>query len=122
MAKTVVPPERKQGKKPLPSERRRAKRYPLKLETVYRPTSTSSIDLWRSAKIRNISIRGIGLLLPRPFEAGAVLEIELENSAQSFFRILQVRVIHMNPMRGSSWAAGCAFTRKLTPKELQALI
>jgi hypothetical protein len=63
----------------------------------------------------NISTTGIGITLPCPINAGAVLEIEAWQLPRA--RRLQVRVIHARLVQ-LHWFCGCELLTPLTEEEL----
>jgi hypothetical protein len=66
--------------------------------------------------IRDMSQGGLGLLLPRRFEPGTVLFVELPGSER---RPLLVRVAHAVRLPRGTWLLGCAFSSKLSEGELR---
>lgn len=70
----------------------------------------------------DISLGGVGLLLPRSFEAGCLLTLELSDPAQGKPRSFAVRVVHASPDETRGWLVGCEFLYPLHEAELQALI
>lgn len=78
-------------------------------------------NLW-PAEVRDISMGGMSMVLLRPVERGAVLNIELANKLLRFNRRVQLRALHIRPHPEGGWIIGGAFSRKLTASELQALV
>jgi hypothetical protein len=107
---------------PPPSERRSAQRFPLSVEFFYRPITTTHGEIWWLAPVRNISTRGLGLVLQRSLTPGALLEVELENPSKGFHRVVQARVVHVRPTPSQGFLAGCAFVDNLNPDEVQAIL
>jgi hypothetical protein len=119
-----IPASTKSGlvDQPPPAERREATRFPMSIEFFYRPITSPEDDLWWLAQVRNISMRGLGLVLQRTLAPGTLLEVELENPAKDFHRVVQARVVHVQPASGHGFMAGCAFVNKLNPDEVQAIL
>ncbi len=119
-----IPASTKSGlvNQPPLAERREATRFPLSLEFFYRPITTPDDEIWWLAQVRNISIRGLGLVLQRTLAPGTLLEVELENPAKGFHRVVQARVVHVQPTPGRGFMAGCAFVNKLEADEIQAIL
>jgi hypothetical protein len=107
---------------PPPSERRQDPRFPLSLEFFYRPIPNGEGDIWWLAPVRNISVRGLGLVLQRPLNPGTLLEVELENPLKGFHRVVQARVVHIQPTASQGYMAGCAFVEKLDMDDVQAIL
>jgi hypothetical protein len=71
-----------------------------------------------SANVRNISRGGINLVVDRPFEAGAVLSVELPGAdGQPPFTVLAC-VVHAAVLPDGEWALGCSFACELTAEDL----
>jgi hypothetical protein len=100
-------------------ERRRSPRYASDLETTCRPLTARDGVSW-PAQILDISRGGIGLLLGRRFEPGAVLMMDLEDPGQAVSRSVFARVIHVKAQEDGQWRLGCAFTGELNEDELSA--
>jgi hypothetical protein len=79
-------------------------------------------DLTWKAKIRNISTRGLGLVLGRRFEPGAGLAIEIPETDTRPADTLLAKVVRVNPQPDGSWLLGCAFVSELGDDELEALL
>jgi hypothetical protein len=61
------------------------------------------------------------MLLNRPFEAGTVLTLQLENAEQKTTRTLLVHVVHVRPHSHSEWVVGCAFDSRVSEEDARAL-
>jgi c-di-GMP-binding flagellar brake protein YcgR len=93
-------------------------RYPADLETTYQPVSES--DSRRlSARVRNISLNGINLLVNRPFTPGDLLSVELPRAGDSSPYTVLACVVHASPHGEGEWAVGCTFSRELGDEDLQ---
>lgn len=71
--------------------------------------------------MRDISTSGIGLLLGRRFEPGALLSIEVMDRSEGQMRLLLARVAHATARPGGGWLVGCALVNPLTDEEVAAL-
>jgi hypothetical protein len=110
------------GPKPAPRERRAAVRYPCDQDTFCQPIAARKGDDWRwPARIRDISLHGVGLLLSRRFEVGTILVIELQGTAKVCERMMIARVAHATPHEGE-WVMGCQFINPLSEDELKELV
>ena len=74
------------------------------------------------ASVRDISCDGIGLVLPRRFEVGTLLAVELTEEAEGPKHLLLARVVRTLPQSESSWLVGCTLVNPLTEDELQLLL
>jgi hypothetical protein len=101
------------------AERRRAPRYSTDLPATCRPLAGREGASWE-ARVVNISRSGIGLALPRRFEPGALLTVELEDPRRTVSRSILARVIHARPHAEHGWLLGCAFSGELDDDELAA--
>jgi hypothetical protein len=105
-------------------ERRTFVRLASDLSAACRPVGRRHSVSW-PGKVRDISRGGIGLLLRHCFRCGTRLSIGLWDRAGTFLRTVQVRVVHVTPLReegGPVWLLGCVFDQPLTEEELQALL
>lgn len=73
-------------------------------------------------RVRNLSATGISLVLPHAVEAETVLPLELLNLGRMFICKVDMRVVYTLEHPSGDWILGCAFLRKLTDEELQALL
>jgi hypothetical protein len=105
---------------PAPTEDRRVRvRYPSNAETTLQ--HLNGVPQPRlSGRVRNISRGGIGLVVPRQFEPGAMLAVDLPSpEGQSSYTVLAC-VVHVSARPGGEWAVGCTFAQELTDAELRA--
>jgi hypothetical protein len=103
-----------------PINRRATERFPVNDSTSCSFLSPVVED-FGPAKIKNISMDGIGLLLAQPLEPGTLLAVSLSNPARSFTKTVLVRVAHLTPDHGT-YLAGGNFTTPLTYEELSKLV
>ncbi len=98
------------------SERRAAVRY-----ACNHPASCLSIPACEniSARVRDVSVQGIGLLMSRRFEPDTILLVEVTGTPQPSFL---VRVVHCAPLATGEWVIGCQFDVDLDEEELRALL
>jgi hypothetical protein len=99
--------------------RRAAVRFPGRRLTPAR--LAASCPDRRTAWVYNASADGIGLLLPRPLAAAAVLDIDLITASGATL-VLRGRVVHATPRIDGRWLVGCQLDAPLTGDELQALL
>ncbi len=102
-----------------PRNRRAAIRHSANLESACLPIKASRGDCWPGTT-RDVSARGLCLVLKRRFEPGTMLAVELKSRRHQQHTLL-VRVVWTNKDAGNHWAHGCTFGRNLTDCELAEL-
>src|SRR5260370_11646477 len=75
----------------------------------------------RWAKVRDLSRKGISLLLAEFFEPGQHLIVELPSKTQAASAV-PARVVHALDQQDGCWLLGCAFSRPLSDPHYQALL
>jgi len=108
------------------AERRGSVRYPCSTESFStdnscRPITATKREAW-TAIIRDLSTGGMGIIVPRRFEPGTLLTVDLEDAARTSHNSFVVRVMHITQETDNSWLLGCAFTAKLSESELLGLM
>lgn len=98
---------------PLPSDRRRAPRFPANLECTCVPVGNEMVDKPWPARIEDISCGGINLAVRRRFERGTRLIVELHDPAKSTGRTLIVCVAHVRANGADGWQLGCSIDGEL---------
>jgi serine/threonine protein kinase len=88
-----VPGKVKQRDKQFAKERRRAQRHPCRLETSCWVIGGDPRKDWK-AKLKDVSNHGVSLVLPRRFEAGTVLLLELRGAGSTVLSRLLMKVVH----------------------------
>src|SRR5262249_35407753 len=99
-------------------ERRAAPRHPSSLKIACYPVGTGFADR-RQARIRNISLTGIGIVLDRSWPPGTILILELPG--EEAMRTVRARVVHATTQVGGTFLVGCTFLDPMTDAEVQAL-
>jgi serine/threonine protein kinase len=74
------------------------------------------------AQIQNLSIAGIGLLLSRRFEPGAVLTVEFTNRAGDIKLTRAMRVVRVAPAEEGCWFLGGTLNEELGKEELRLFL
>jgi|AP3Bu8745761321_1050154.scaffolds.fasta_scaffold05393_1 hypothetical protein len=100
-------------------ERRAVIRYLCDREVVYSRILTRER---LRARVRNVSVNGIGLLLDAPIEPGTVLLIQMKTMDPDIPLTLVARVVHATMQAEGSWIVGCKFLTKPTEEHLLALM
>ena len=104
-----------------PRERRASVRYESNAKGSCQTLSSHRESAWE-ATVRNISCDGIGLLLGRRFEPGALLTIELTESSEGRQRLLLARVAHATQQPEGGWLVGCTLVNPLSEDEIPNLL
>jgi hypothetical protein len=69
-------------------------------------------------RIKNLSLKGIGLVCSEALAAGMVLAVKLVNPAKSASKTTLVRVVHVTPQAGGTYLVGGTLDTPLTYEEL----
>lgn len=102
-------------------ERRASTRYPCNLATSCRLVASLPGDPV-PARVRNISVGGMNLVMTQPFESGSLLFIELRSMTRNIVRTVQLRIIYSIEHPSGDWIAGASFVQPLTDEELKAFL
>ena len=76
----------------------------------------------RWARVRNISMGGIGLILDAPMEPSTALVIEMKTLDSATSLTLVARVVHATKQEEGSWIIGCKFLTRPREKDLLRLL
>jgi hypothetical protein len=74
------------------------------------------------ARIWDISLGGLSLLVDKPFEPGTDLAIVPEILPQHLYPALRGRVVHTTPHGENQWLLGYALFTPLSEEDLQRLL
>jgi hypothetical protein len=102
-------------------DRRGAPRLVVSPETSCHLIAGVGDTLW-PARVLELSTHGICLQLRRRFEPGASVFLELANGVRIFSCALVMQVAHVTEQADGLYLLGGAFARKLTHRELTALL
>ncbi|MBN9121217.1 MAG: PilZ domain-containing protein [Planctomycetes bacterium] len=105
---------------PEPRDRRAAERMAVSAGTSCGFVGPVTED-FGPAKIRDVSMEGIGLLLTRQVPIGALLAVTLSNANQKLSKTVLVRVAHVTAVHGG-YLAGGTFNEPLTYQEFTSLV
>jgi hypothetical protein len=98
-------------------------RFPCGLETSCQPVAArGDKDISWQARIRDISVGGVGLLLERRFERGTGLAVEIPATDSRAGDTLLVRVVHATRFPEGQWLLGCVLISPLSEEELETLL
>ena len=103
-------------------ERRASVRHASTMEAACHPIAVPAVGPSCPARIGDISRDGLSLIVPHPYEPGALLSVVPEVLPQSLAPALEVRVLHVEPHGEGLWRAGCALLTPLSEEELQTLL
>jgi hypothetical protein len=107
--------------RPHPTDRRRAIRYQCTLETSANLIAQVEGDTML-AKVRNISVTGISLVLAQKLEPETVLDVEVFNKTRQYYCRVPLRVVYVLDHADGNFLVGGAFGRELTDEELKGLL
>jgi hypothetical protein len=102
----------------LAPERRTAIRYRAENSSLL--LAVVQNERHRPATLHDISCEGIGVLVERPLEAGAVIRVEIHSQVQHCWYLKKARVVHAHRAPGG-WLAGMAFLIKLDEADVPGL-
>jgi hypothetical protein len=121
MSEEPISLEEEAGPPSFEVERRFTERYRCCRQPVVRVLAKPSFQPYQ-ARVFDVSLRSIGLILDRSFEAGTVLAIQLQTKHAGFSGILSAHVRHSTRQPDGSWRVGCTLSRNLTDDEFFALL
>ena len=102
------------------TDRRASERFPVTADVTC-PLVSPVVEDFGPAKIRDVSMEGVGLVVSRRVEPGSLLAVTLTNPARGFNKTVLVRVTHATPIIGGILVGG-AFVTPLTYQEMTALV
>lgn len=73
-----------------------------------------------SARVRNVSLGGMNLVVSRPFQTGDLLSVELPTETAQAATTVLACVVHVNAEAAGEWSLGCNFSAELNDDDLQA--
>jgi serine/threonine protein kinase len=100
-------------------ERRMSRRYTAHPELLC-SVITAAEEPGATAAVEDISLGGIGLVVPDRHSQGEALTLRLE-SPDGMTHNLRVRVCHCTTV-GDAWRIGCTFVHKLQREQIETLI
>jgi hypothetical protein len=99
---------------------RTTERFPVNGETAC-AFAHPVVETTGPVKVRDVSMHGIGLILMRRVEVGAVLAVGLANRDKGYERTVLVRVAHVTPASGG-FLVGGSFLTPLSYQEMTTLV
>jgi hypothetical protein len=109
---------------PLPSpkgaERRATPRFSCTRGVFFQFLTGRGEDLWRKARIADVSVGGIGLVTSASLPAGSRVAVDLNEAHERLSRRAVARVVHARPL-SAGVLLGCAWLGPLDDDELRLL-
>jgi hypothetical protein len=98
-------------------------RHSCDVEAACQPVAArNDRDLHWPASLKDLSVKGVGLVLGRRFEPGAGLAIELPDTDSRPGDTLLVRVVRVQAQGGGRWLHGCTLISELSSDELDSIL
>jgi hypothetical protein len=107
---------------PTTIERRAWVRYASSLKTLCQSNAARIEDFWQLARIQNISVSGVSLVLNRPFEVESSIIVDPIHIRSLAMPSITARVVHATAQPDGSWVVGCAFATPLSLEQLESLL
>jgi hypothetical protein len=101
------------------TDRRVWVRHPSSQQTVVQSAAFGEGDAL-PARVGDVSLGGIRLLVARRFEPGSLLIIEIPGGDQKAQQKVLAYVVHATQEENGEWRIGCTFARELTDADLRA--
>src|SRR5947207_6936302 len=86
------------------------------------PVSSLAERISCEAVVRDLSSRGIGLLLDKEVNPGKLLSAQLFNQAWRRWQMKTMRVVHVRLHENGWWVVGCSFAQPFGDEEFWAMI
>jgi hypothetical protein len=104
-----------------PKDPRAAPRYRCRARPVLRVVLRPSLEPF-FVRIKDLSLRGAGLICADPIEPGSVLTVGWVFGPEDSWRTIRARVVRLAPLLYGGWVLGCVFKERLRPTDLEALV
>jgi hypothetical protein len=121
MARSKVPLPEPAPAEGSASNRRATVRYHCAPATPGRVLLVEKQEMQR-AWVLDLSLTGVGLLVPRPLAAGLLIVVRMQATLGEKVYELPARVAHSTREPGGDYVVGCELITRLTPEELDALL
>jgi hypothetical protein len=107
----------------MPSEhdKRTEERFPASANSACEFASPVLED-FGPVKLKNISLKGVGLVTGEKLSVGLMLAIKLANRNLNFSKTALARVVHVTPMPGNNFLVGCEWDTPLTYDEFKFFV
>jgi hypothetical protein len=101
------------------ADRRAAERHPSDALVSFHPLALSKKDSL-AALVKDVSPRGISLVLKHRFAPGTLLAVDLGDLGGSAPAPVLARVVHVTPRGKGKWVVGCALQKELSEQQVAA--
>ena len=101
-------------------ERRRAFRFPVDTTVACGPMSSSEVR--HLGEMQDVSLTGVQLRLPRRFEPGATLSMDILDPRGVVMIAQWVKVRWVKKIADREWVLGCAFAQEISEDEMNKLL
>lgn len=102
-------------------DKRSEERFPVSANVSCPLASPIAAD-FGPVRIKNVSLKGVGLITTKRPEVNSLMAVKLINPAKNFARTALLRVIHVTPQAGGSFLVGGDWDTPLTYDELCSLV
>ncbi len=118
MSKTSTPPN-------LPAAGRGNKRATVRYRCA--PATIGKLYLsddqeYQHAWLVNLSLTGVGMILPRPVTVGSFVAIHIKSNTPGKTYELAAHVMHCTSLVHGEWNVGCELVHALAPEDLDLLL
>jgi hypothetical protein len=100
-----------------PIERRGAERFAVNAN-VSCAFASPVLEDFGPVKVKNISLTGVGLVVPQVLDPGIMLAVKLVNPSKKFSKTVLAQVVHVTAQPGGSFLVGGHLDTPLTYEEL----
>jgi len=107
------------GGSQLDDERRVWVRHPSNVETLFAPAGSPDGE-FQAARLRDISLGGVNLLVPCGYEPGELLTLSLPASESRSPLTVLACVVHSQKLAEGEYSLGCNFSQELSEDDLHA--
>jgi hypothetical protein len=102
-------------------DQRAAERLDCPLPTTVQLLATPEFQRLR-VQIRDVSVKGVGLVSPRLLEIGARVALDWCFGPAEQWRTVLARVAHVTPLDGGAYAVGCEFDTFLSETDVRLVL
>lgn len=103
------------------SEKRTEERFPAS-DSASCDFVSPVLEDFGPAKLKNISLNGVGLITAERVSVGLLLAVKLVNPVKNCSKTALARVVHVTPIPGNSYLIGCEWDTQLSYDELKFFV
>ena len=103
------------------NEKRSEERFPVS-ENSTCVFASPVLEDFGPVKLKNISLKGVGLVTGERLSIGLMLAVKLVNHSMNYSKTALARVVHVTPMPGNSFLIGCEWDTPLTYDEFKFFV